>query len=286
MVQVLHHISSVARRRALLAQLAGLLRPGGRALVTAWATQQEEPGKLAKWEPICKADMELHSRPQNGAMGSHARPQAQAGSSQQQARDQMKLVESYGKLHASEADRAQTPQPGQAGPLQPAPATSAEAAELQDVGGGQAACLLASCQGSMAGEEADRSSRMRPGVQASSEQVCARDEGQEHQVPSRTAGAQPQPQSEQGSGNNYFVPWHLPFHRAEAAAAVAAAQGSAGSAEACKVVDKAKGTVVFRRFYHLFEPGELEGLVEAVPGVQLEASFFDKSNWCVVMRKV
>lgn len=51
-IAVLHHISSSARRVRLLRELARVLRPGGRALVTVWASQQEEPGKLDKWQPI------------------------------------------------------------------------------------------------------------------------------------------------------------------------------------------------------------------------------------------
>ena len=51
-------------------------------------------------------------------------------------------------------------------------------------------------------------------------------------------------------------------------------------------VDRVKGTVVFKRYYHLFDRGELDGLVHGIPGVRLIASFFDKSNWCVVFRKL
>ena len=51
-IAVLHHISTVERRIAMLAELARTLRCGGRALVTVWASQQEQPGKLAKWERI------------------------------------------------------------------------------------------------------------------------------------------------------------------------------------------------------------------------------------------
>ena len=51
-IAVLHHISTLERRLAMLAQLARVLRGGGRALVTVWALEQEQPGKLAKWEPI------------------------------------------------------------------------------------------------------------------------------------------------------------------------------------------------------------------------------------------
>ena len=51
-IAVLHHISSVSRRLQLLAELTRILRPGGQALVTVWASEQEDTKKLAKWEPI------------------------------------------------------------------------------------------------------------------------------------------------------------------------------------------------------------------------------------------
>ncbi|GIM04554.1 hypothetical protein Vretimale_9099, partial [Volvox reticuliferus] len=82
------------------------------------------------------------------------------------------------------------------------------------------------------------------------------------------------------------VPWHLPFHRTEAARAArvakeAGAQGGLGSgdggdgkasdggqavaaaaAAGTPKIDAAKGAVVFQRYYHLFEKEELVGLVE------------------------
>ena len=51
-------------------------------------------------------------------------------------------------------------------------------------------------------------------------------------------------------------------------------------------IDHAKGTVVFKRYYHLFDEGELDGLVAGIEGVRLEQSFYDKSNWCAVFAKV
>ena len=41
-IAVLHHISSVARRRSLLEETFRVLRPGGRALFYAWAMEQTE----------------------------------------------------------------------------------------------------------------------------------------------------------------------------------------------------------------------------------------------------
>ena len=172
-------------------------------------------------------------------------------------------------------------------------------------------------------------------------------------------------------GGDYFVPWHVPFHRVEAAAAASkvrtgeashhqssalvamphapsashqpaagtdvaggisaaplakaermegkqaeqegseqfsrglneAAQEHGGSSPCTESgvassrpdvsksfldgrVDEAKRTVVFKRYYHLYDKGELEGLVEQVPNVKLVSSFFDKSNWCAMFEKV
>lgn len=45
---VLHHMASPARRLRVLGELARVLRPGGRALLTVWASEQEDARKLAK----------------------------------------------------------------------------------------------------------------------------------------------------------------------------------------------------------------------------------------------
>lgn len=50
----------------------------------------------------------------------------------------------------------------------------------------------------------------------------------------------------------YFVPWHLPFHRAEIGGASAALEN--GFAKK----DEKKGTVVYNRYYHVFVEGELQ----------------------------
>ena len=51
-IAVLHHLSTPPRRRQLLAELARVLMPGGRALVTVWALEQQDAGLLAKWVPL------------------------------------------------------------------------------------------------------------------------------------------------------------------------------------------------------------------------------------------
>lgn len=110
--------------------------------------------------------------------------------------------------------------------------------------------------------------------------------------------------SEHGaSAADYFVPWHLPFHRAGAALAAANATegcdrpvddtgGGAVEAQASipeaavGVIDRQKQTVMFKRYYHLFAEGELQQLVEALEGVVVRQSFYEASNWVVDFERI
>lgn len=42
---------------------------------------------------------------------------------------------------------------------------------------------------------------------------------------------------------------------------------------------------VYRRFYHLFGEGELDKLCEHVEGINVVCSYYDKGNWCIVIKK-
>uniref|UniRef100_A0ACD5ZJU1 Uncharacterized protein n=1 Tax=Avena sativa TaxID=4498 RepID=A0ACD5ZJU1_AVESA len=79
----------------------------------------------------------------------------------------------------------------------------------------------------------------------------------------------------------YFVPWHLPFHRAEISGASAAALQN-GLAKK----DNKKGTVVYNRYYHVFVEGELQRLVAGMKNATIVDQFYDKSNWCIVLEKL
>ena len=137
-----------------------------------------------------------------------------------------------------------------------------------------------------------------------------------------TAGPRPDVSPCDAAGD-YYVPWHVPFHRVEATLAVRdwardphptpnpdpgpgclppAAQVSRSGHEdphahhpadknpkkgllpAAWAVDREKGTVVLQRYCHLYGPGELEALVQAVPGARVASSCYDRSNWCIVMQ--
>ncbi|XP_073009946.1 tRNA (carboxymethyluridine(34)-5-O)-methyltransferase [Typha latifolia] len=79
----------------------------------------------------------------------------------------------------------------------------------------------------------------------------------------------------------YFVPWHLPFHRAE----VSGASASALENGLAKKDDK-KGAVVYNRYYHVFVEGELQRLVSGIDNTAIVDQFYDKSNWCIVLKKI
>jgi alkylated DNA repair protein alkB family protein 8 len=50
---VLHHVASPSRRERLVRELARSLRVGGRALVTVWAREQDDPARtLRRWLPM------------------------------------------------------------------------------------------------------------------------------------------------------------------------------------------------------------------------------------------
>ncbi|KAI8548218.1 hypothetical protein RHMOL_Rhmol07G0256100 [Rhododendron molle] len=78
----------------------------------------------------------------------------------------------------------------------------------------------------------------------------------------------------------FFVPWHLPYHRAE----VGGASASALANGLAKKDDK-KGAVVYNRYYHVFSEGELERLVSNMSNAVVVDRFYDKSNWCIVLEK-
>ncbi|XP_008801009.2 tRNA (carboxymethyluridine(34)-5-O)-methyltransferase [Phoenix dactylifera] len=79
----------------------------------------------------------------------------------------------------------------------------------------------------------------------------------------------------------YFVPWHLPYHRAE----ISGASASALASGLAKKDDK-KGAMVYNRYYHVFVEGELQSLVSGIDNAVIVDQFYDKSNWCIVLEKL
>ena len=229
-IAVLHHITTPGRRIHMLKELLRILRPGGRALVTVWATDQEDKKKIAKWQPI--------DRPGLHAQGNCLPHDSQGTTTDASVHADGNDVRAGLDMPHSEADQS-----SEAAPLQP---------------------LATACD---AGRDA----------QAESASVLS--ESRQEEASHSTA-----------SSNDYFVPWHLPFHRAEAAMQVLKANQQADqqadpAAAGSIRIDNKKNSVVFSRYYHVYEQFELDRLVEKVPGAKVLDSFYDKDNWCVVMGK-
>ena len=232
-IAVLHHITTPARRIRMLKELLRILRPAGKALVTVWATDQEDMKKLAKWQPI--------DRP-----GWHAEDATIGHQSESSAVSAAVITSSTISPSGVANPSLRTDQADEAG----APRQQSAA----QVGGHRNAQSGSAQQASVA-------------------------------LPSTSQHQSAAP------SNDYFVPWHLPFHRAEAAMQVLKASGQdsqkADPAAAGSIrIDNKKNSVVFSRYYHVYEQFELDKLVEQVPGAEVLDSFYDKDNWCIVMGKV
>lgn len=288
-IAVLHHIGSKGRRLRLLRALAAVLVPGGRGLVTVWATEQEDPDKtIRKW---CKI--------RDGEGTTAAQQQQQQGLIFGQQQQQQMKGENPGCQQGQQQNRLAGVQPQQRQQQQRGNEFARQEHEQQ---------RAAACEElyDMAADEVDgRLTAVGDAAACSSSSAAAAGGG----------GV---------TGPDYMVPWHLPFHKAAGLGLIKPQQQQRGSAapdapvaalagheadissrnssqsvgqttgqgtsqvvagvEGIRI-DEAKGAVVLQRYYHLFEQYELDGLVQEIPGLKVVDSFYDRSNWCVIFQK-
>lgn len=82
---------------------------------------------------------------------------------------------------------------------------------------------------------------------------------------------------EVSEGRNVFqqqdllVPWHLKEKQ---------------KTENKDTVGEKKESKVFHRFYHVFKQGEIEDLCSRVNNVSIERVYYDRGNWCVILKKL
>lgn len=103
------------------------------------------------------------------------------------------------------------------------------------------------------------------------------------------------------------MPWHVPMHRPEGAAAARGARAASATAAAAAAaataaapsdddasraptgrdgaVNSEKRAVVFTRFVHLFRRGELTALVASDPRFAVLSEAFDADNWVVLAER-
>ena len=87
-------------------------------------------------------------------------------------------------------------------------------------------------------------------------------------------------------GSDVFVPWHLRYRTDRRIALQKPEDVLEGATASHGVVDKAKGAVVFQRYCHVYEEGELQELFARLPWVEVTESYYDTGNWCVVAKKI
>ena len=252
-IAVLHHITTPARRIHMLKELLRILRPGGKALVTVWATEQEDTKKLAKWQPINQPGHEQHHN------RSHQQVKNLSGS-EQESQKELKPCNVQTGAHADSNTTAGRNQDLQNARLEQSTADTTSVPDTTET-------ILQQASNPQ-------------GKHVELSDAALQSEDAQH-----PGKAQQQPST---SSNDYFVPWHLPFHRAEAALQVLKVGGQEGNAPAAAGsirIDNQKNSVVFSRYYHVYEQFELDQLVLQVPGAEVLDTFYDKDNWCVVMGK-
>ncbi|KAK1938215.1 Alkylated DNA repair protein alkB 8 [Phytophthora citrophthora] len=89
---------------------------------------------------------------------------------------------------------------------------------------------------------------------------------------------------------DFMVPWNLD----KRFAAVDAEESKDDSTEAGDVSDgddaktcsTAQESVVVQRYCHMFKQGELENLIELAGNAKVEESYYDESNWAVIIRRL
>ncbi|KAJ0411634.1 hypothetical protein ATCC90586_004103 [Pythium insidiosum] len=85
---------------------------------------------------------------------------------------------------------------------------------------------------------------------------------------------------------DFMVPWNLD-QRFARASDKQAAQGPAEQPEKTETETAAAAApVVVQRYCHMFKQGELEELVRDAGDAEVEESYYDQSNWAVVLRRV
>lgn len=271
----------------MLSELARVLRPGGSALVTVWASEQQ-PGKLAKWEPIGQGGQAALDRPRVIALYIRLVILDRENATSTDERSGKADVNQLCDVILS---------PGGFGSGQWETPATADFAGSESGGGDyfvpwhvpfhrvEAAAAAAKAHSGEAPQQQHKHHTASPHQLAAHDALAGSGAAVCMQQPQQTEDRQ-DASAASPSGDAAGEP-----ELAQDAAPCPDSGAGDGRPHMKDVfpdgrVDRAKGTVVFKRYYHLYDKGELDDLVHQVPGVQLRSSFFDKSNWCAIYQKV
>ncbi|CAI2387862.1 unnamed protein product [Moneuplotes crassus] len=93
-------------------------------------------------------------------------------------------------------------------------------------------------------------------------------------------------QEKKFASQDVFVPWHLyhKYDKEQNRKREVNIQTNTGFIETA-IKDETKNATIYHRYYHVFKKGELEALINKIPGLKIEQSYYDHANWCVVLEK-
>lgn len=257
-IAVLHHLSTESRRRKAIEELIRVVRKGGLVLITVWAVEQEDQSLLTKWTPL--------SHRYNEGWISPSSPRTPRNSST----ISLESIPETGPDRHYFTDFSNDYNEGWISPSSPQTPRNSSTISLESIPETGADCHHFT---DFSNDEPD--------------QLCHGDKGLENQLMmagsalSRMTGNSASANRKADTNQEYFVPWHLPYHRAE----ISGASASALATGLAKKDDK-KGSMVYNRYYHVFAEGELERLVTGIKNATILEQFYDKSNWCIVLEKI
>ena len=82
-----------------------------------------------------------------------------------------------------------------------------------------------------------------------------------------------------------LVPWKTKIHEVGSKSETSNNSKISCISSEIKETAQCDRSKIFHRYYHVFCEGELEQLVLSVPNLQIEKSYYDQGNWCVIFKK-
>ena len=98
-------------------------------------------------------------------------------------------------------------------------------------------------------------------------------------------------QNKKFAKQDIFVPWslHQNYHEKNLEEGIESEEKIANKNSedqfSEKYKDDEKNAVVYKRYYHLFVEGEMQKLTKDMDRVKVVDSFYNRDNWCVVLKK-
>ncbi|KAL1534778.1 tRNA methyltransferase, has a role in tRNA modification [Salvia divinorum] len=305
-IAVLHHLSSESRRKKAVEELIRIVKKGGLILITVWAREQEDNSLVKKWTPLSQKYVEEWIGP--GSPRTRSPSSSVSLESISETEESVSAEQSMYLPKESEDERSTDIKYPSCSDLTRSPAPSIHLESISEteesVSGEQSMYLPKESEDERSTDIkypscSDLTRSPSPSIHLESiseteesvsgeQSICLPKEYEdERSVEIKHPNSSDGPFSSDSTikksslcQQEYFVPWHLPYHRAE----VSGASSNAVSNGFARKDDK-KGAVVYDRYYHVFSEGELERLASNVEGAVVVDRFYDKSNWCIILEK-